>query len=264
MVFLVKGHTKNDCDRMFNLMKKAYRNTNCYTPRQLMEFVAQSNEDVELVDVMNSGGFKDWDKYQNKYMKAPDSIQNYHVFQVHSTNPNRLLCQEAHGYPIINDDSVVRKQFRNQEWGSLADELEDVQPLGMKDIKWITLYDEWRPLIPMDLRKDYKYFHNDPGEERRAKNKQNRGEAAATRLNRAVTADPPKKKRKTSPGKRVATAIDIKKKKDSAKAAKKMPAKKTPPPTKKPPPKKKPPKKKPNNNPPTKVTKRGPFQFAKL
>lgn len=30
-IFLVKGHTKNDCDRMFNLMKKWYRKLNVYT-----------------------------------------------------------------------------------------------------------------------------------------------------------------------------------------------------------------------------------------
>jgi hypothetical protein len=211
MVFLVKGHTKNDCDRMFNLMKQAYRKTNCYTPKQLMEFVAQSNEDVELVDVMQSGGFKDWDKYQNKYMKAPDSIQNYHVFQVNARNSNRLMCQEAYGYPIINDDTVVRKQFRDQDWGSLQDELEEIPPLGLKDIKWITLYDEWRPLIPLDFRKDYQYFHNDPGPERRQKNKLNRGEAAAARMQRATTIDEPKK-RKRSPGKKVAAAVAKKKK----------------------------------------------------
>jgi hypothetical protein len=152
MLFLVKGHTKNDCDRMFNLMKQRYRKTNCYTPKELMQFVAESNEDVELVDVMKSGGFKDWDKYQNKYMKAPESIQNYHIFQVNSINPNRMLCQEAHGYPIIHDDSVVKKQFRDvTDWGPLEDELEDLPPLRVKDIKWITLYDEWRPLVPVDL-----------------------------------------------------------------------------------------------------------------
>jgi hypothetical protein len=59
------------------------------------------NEDVELVDVSETGGFKNWDKYQNQYMKVPDSIQNYHIFQVNSSNPNRLMCQKAKGYPII-------------------------------------------------------------------------------------------------------------------------------------------------------------------
>jgi hypothetical protein len=76
---------------------------------------------------MQSGGFKNWDKYQNKYMKAPESIQNYHVFQVNTMNPNRMICQEAHSYLTIHDNTVVRKQFQEvEEWGSLKDELEDL------------------------------------------------------------------------------------------------------------------------------------------
>jgi hypothetical protein len=189
MIFLVKGHTKNDCDRMFNLMKKEYRNTNCYTPKQLFEFINNSHEDVELVDVMNSGGFMDWDRAQNVYMRTPESIQKYHTFTVHGVNPNRLLCQEADGYPVTFDDNVIKKAYRdNNQWAeAMMRELRPLKKTGMKDIKWITLYDEWRPLVPMDFRRDYQFFHEDPGTERRAKTKINREEAAATRLNRAVT-----------------------------------------------------------------------------
>jgi hypothetical protein len=189
MIFLVKGHTKNDCDRMFNLMKKEYRNTNCYTPKQLFEFINNSHEDVELVDVMNSGGFMDWDRAQNVYMRTPESIQKYHTFTVHGVNPNRLLCQEADGYPVTFDDNVIKKAYRdNNQWAeAMMRELRPLKKTGMKDIKWITLYDEWRPLVPMDFRRDYQFFHEDPGTERRAKTKINREEAAATRLNRTVT-----------------------------------------------------------------------------
>lgn len=199
MIFLVKGHTKNDCDRMFNLMKKTYRNTNCYTPKQLFEFVNNSHEDVELVDVMNTGGFMDWDKAQNKYMRTPESIQKYHVFTVNRFNPDRLICQEADDYPLCFDDNVIKKQYRGQEWAqAFLQELRPLKKIGMKDIKWITLYDEWRPLIPLDFRQEYQYFHQDPGTERREKTRINRGEAAQTRLNRAVTESKPAAKIKTS------------------------------------------------------------------
>jgi hypothetical protein len=115
-----------------------------------------------------------------------------------------LVCQEAHGYPHHNDDKIIRKQFRDKPWASkLEQELKDIPPLGMKDIKWITLYDDWRPMIPLDHRKDYRFFHEDPGPERREKSKLNRGEAAANRKNRTVTHDndrkPAARKRKTQP-----------------------------------------------------------------
>jgi hypothetical protein len=188
MIFLVKGHTKNDCDRMFNLMKKTYRNTNCYTPKQMFEFVNNSHEDVQLVDVMNDGGFMDWDRAQNNYMRTPESIQKYHIFAVNATNSDRLICQEADGYPLCFDDNVIKKQYHGKDWAqALIQSLQPLKKTGMKDIKWITLYDEWRPLIPMDYRKDYQFFHEDPGPERREKSRINRGEAATTRMNRAVT-----------------------------------------------------------------------------
>jgi hypothetical protein len=230
MIFLVKGHTKNDCDRMFNLMKKTYRNTNCYTPKQLLDFVGNSHEDVELVDVMNTGGFMDWDRAQNLYMRTPESIQKYHCFTVNSANPDRLICQEADGYPVCFDDNVIKKQYRGKEWAEAM--MRGLRPLkltGMKDIKWITLYDEWRPLVPMDFRKDYQFFHEDPGPERREKSKINRGEAATTRMNRAVTETKQAAKQKppTKPNQSTKKASTKKKKKAPTASTKPKATKKT-------------------------------------
>ena len=39
VIFLVKGHTKNDCDRMFNLIKSKYRKVNCYCSADLIALV---------------------------------------------------------------------------------------------------------------------------------------------------------------------------------------------------------------------------------
>jgi len=36
-IFLVKGNTKSDCDRMFNLMKKEHCKKNSYTPKDVIE-----------------------------------------------------------------------------------------------------------------------------------------------------------------------------------------------------------------------------------
>jgi hypothetical protein len=199
LLFLVKGHTKNDCDRMFNLMKKKYRKSNCYTPKQLLEFVAESSEDVELVDVMKESGFQDWDAYQNKYMRNPDAIKGFHLFSVTSFEPNKLMCQEAYKYPFKFYENVIKKQYRDIAWAdNLQKELKVIPPVGMKDIKWITLYDEWRPIVPADLRKDFRCYNTDPGETRRESSKKNREEAAQNRKNRPTTTASVKK-RKPSP-----------------------------------------------------------------
>jgi hypothetical protein len=66
----------------------------------------------------------------------------------------------------------------------------------MKDIKWITLYDEWHPLTPVDLQKYYQYYHKDPGPEQCKKSKLNRGESSAARTNQGISIDINKTKRK--------------------------------------------------------------------
>ena len=56
-IFLVKGHTKNDCDRMFNLMKYDYRSVNVYTPPELLELI---NRHPQVKAIwMRSNDFRD-------------------------------------------------------------------------------------------------------------------------------------------------------------------------------------------------------------
>jgi hypothetical protein len=85
------------------------------------------------------------------------------------------------------------------------------------------LYGEWRPLVSLDLRADYEYFHNDPGPVCREKNKVNRGQAAATRKERSITNNnkPKKKRQKGLPADKVVAKV-VKKK--SAMVAKATPA----------------------------------------
>jgi hypothetical protein len=44
-IFLVRGHTKNDCDRLFNtIMKKQYRKSNCFIPQDLIDCMCNMRE----------------------------------------------------------------------------------------------------------------------------------------------------------------------------------------------------------------------------
>jgi hypothetical protein len=54
--FLVKGHTKNCCDRLYNLLKAYYRKANCYTPKHWYEFLETAHE-VSLFCVLNVCSF---------------------------------------------------------------------------------------------------------------------------------------------------------------------------------------------------------------
>jgi hypothetical protein len=57
--FLVCGHTKNDCDHLFNLLKKEYRNSNIYIPDDLITTL--NNCDDVTAMMVNNEQFMDFD-----------------------------------------------------------------------------------------------------------------------------------------------------------------------------------------------------------
>jgi hypothetical protein len=97
-IFLVMGHTKNDCDRMFNLMKYDYRKTNCYTPPKLIELVNRHPQVTAIA--MPANEFFDWDALQNKMIAKADGILKNHIFTVHKKDSDRIMIQEYDGAPI--------------------------------------------------------------------------------------------------------------------------------------------------------------------
>jgi hypothetical protein len=64
IIFYIKGHTKNTCDRSFNLMKKGYHKRDIYTydsplePENLCTVLGLS-PDIEVVKVKDHDFFKD-------------------------------------------------------------------------------------------------------------------------------------------------------------------------------------------------------------
>ena len=70
--FLVKEHTKNDCNRMFNFMKSKYRKVNCYCPADLIALV---NEHPQVKAIaMEQSEFCDWDSLENKLVSKAEGI----------------------------------------------------------------------------------------------------------------------------------------------------------------------------------------------
>ena len=52
MIFLVKGHTKNDCDRMFNLLKMKWHKSNVFTFKDALEILG-TVDNVMTIDASN-------------------------------------------------------------------------------------------------------------------------------------------------------------------------------------------------------------------
>ena len=90
--FLICGHTKNTCDRLFNLLKMEWRKCNVYTPKQL-ELLLEGASNCECV-CCGDGFFKDWLKLQDELWHAPSGeTLNNHIFHVNSDAPKSMFIQ---------------------------------------------------------------------------------------------------------------------------------------------------------------------------
>jgi len=184
-IFLVRGHTKNDCDRMFNQMKKLYRNKNIYHLEGLMSAVGV-HQDVNPVEVSE---IYDFDRVQDVYMKRIKDVTKSHIFEVDSADSNSMFLREYDGAPAVKQ-LLVKKQYQAQtDW--LDEALKKLfgktkARVGLQEIKWIELHDKWRKLVPAEERSFY-YIKTDPGQEIRAKVKKHTGEAKKQRKERSRT-----------------------------------------------------------------------------
>jgi hypothetical protein len=164
-IFLVKGHTKNDCDRMFNLMKYDYRKVDCYSPPELIE-IANRHPHVQAV-AMDTEEFKDWDELENKMIDKMEGVKKNHVFTVHAKDSNAMIIREYAGAPITRQ-LLVDKAFRECDWQNLF-KLNQMnsKPPGLPDIKWNELYSKWGRFVPENRKKGLKYFVEKPPAELR-------------------------------------------------------------------------------------------------
>ena len=96
-IFLVNGNTKNDCDRMFNLLKYDNRKTNVYTPPQLYAYV-NSHPQVTAIAMETDEDFLEFSSLQDMLMiSAIKGCSKYHVFTVNAADTNTMMMQMADG-----------------------------------------------------------------------------------------------------------------------------------------------------------------------
>lgn len=78
-MFLIVGHTKNNCDRWFNTLKSKYRKSNVYTMPQLIDVLGTVSPQVKVCTV-NDGDFKGYNAFLNKFYRTIPSITKSHIF----------------------------------------------------------------------------------------------------------------------------------------------------------------------------------------
>jgi hypothetical protein len=154
-IFLVRGHTKNACDRMFNTLKKEYHRSNCYTFKLLVKML--SSENVKVLPI-EEDDWENWDEYLDKfYMRfQTGTVQCNHVFSVaRETGRTVMRLCEADG------TEITERKFKRGK-GTLEVRRPDMKETtrkkiafpGVKEIKQVELYTKWRNYVPEEYKEE--------------------------------------------------------------------------------------------------------------
>ena len=187
-IFLIKGHTKNDCDRMFNLLKLDYRKLNIYTPQELY-LCLNRHPSVTAIEMETDEDFLEFSALQDLLMiPAINGCKKHHIFTVTAARSNVLVMQAADGEDEVEMVVVLpNKQGDDIDWRQAMKTLEISTPPGLPDIKWLELYAKWGKFVPLDVKKTFKYYTEKPPKMLEAEIRANSKAAKSTRQNRSRT-----------------------------------------------------------------------------
>lgn len=146
-IFYLRGHTKNVCDRLFNLLKLRYHRSNVYTMEMLVE-VLNMMDDISFTHVP-SDVFYNFDKMLDIFYKnfKPGTIQKNHYFVVDSSEPTTMLSKL-----FIDDTSTDRynhrKAVKERDFDLSHFTLERLNAPGIREIKQVELWKNWSQFVP--------------------------------------------------------------------------------------------------------------------
>jgi hypothetical protein len=238
MIFLVAGHTKNAADRLFNLLKKEYRQNNIYNMSMLIDKLNQHR----LIDAIKvePEDFRNWDEFLNSiYVPMPGGVvKNYQFFQSSLWRPGWMQAQLSSS----SDSEGIRVDMRNTKIGEeerkvllskpfdINDRVAMITPPGVRAIKQCEMYNKWQQFIPAEHITDiYKQPDEDIVNELKDDKQKKRlflGNKEASSSAAKVVATAPGKRKATTTTKTTKTTSTTTKK---APAKRKAPAKKQPP-----------------------------------
>jgi hypothetical protein len=152
-IFYIRGHTKNVCDRLFNLLKINYSKANVYTMEMLTD-VCNSMEDITFIPLQGNEFFN-YDQLLDEFYKPfkPGTVQVNHYFMVNHHSPTTMVTKQ-----FFDDDEEQHFQFKNNVLGDNRDaeltrRLPNVIPSsGIKAIKQVELFKKWRQYVPVQFR----------------------------------------------------------------------------------------------------------------
>jgi hypothetical protein len=162
LIFLVKGHTKNLCNWVFNLIKIEYHHKNIYSTDELMK-VLNSHDQVTAIKV-DEFDFHDWDSiFEDLYKQLTGFSVKPQNICFSADKPTSMFYSMYDGQPVTTKELMkVKVTVKNHDKTIETTTLVAPPAPGMKDIKRMELWSKWRSPIPVKHRKDW-FFLDDPG-----------------------------------------------------------------------------------------------------
>ena len=156
-IFYVRGHTKNVCDRMFNLLKKRYHRSQIFSIGKLSSLL----NEIDNVNYnhVTSEVFFDYLKLLDKFYKkfVAGSVKKNHWFWVDDSSPTVMNTQSHHNdedAERTTNNHLIRMQDRLNKMKEAFNNKQLLKAPGMKPIKQVELWKKWGPFIPEDERNE--------------------------------------------------------------------------------------------------------------
>ena len=158
LIFLVKGHTKNMCDRMFNTMKQRYHRRIIYTLEDTYKIL--NLDEKVTVHPTTFKNFYDWDSFFETVYKRPKggSVKKNHLFQYSESLIDNcgLITKVADGSTVSQCQELLKvpKGSTIQDRNRLIVETQppNLDKPGLSVMKQVHMYTKWRPLLPIELQ----------------------------------------------------------------------------------------------------------------
>lgn len=157
ILFYVRGHTKNTCDRMFNLIKKDYHKQMIYT----FDYIDEEGGELNLMQLLNKRedvtavpvtpeDFVNWDSKLNEVYKylASGTIEGNHVFRVTKEKTGRVITTKMHENSPEEVQTIGKRIGEQVRKEKLEKDAAAINPPGLQTIKRVDLYKKWRKFVP--------------------------------------------------------------------------------------------------------------------
>lgn len=155
--FLIKGHTKNPCDRGFGYVKKHVLNNPCWNVKELVDCVGRSSTAVDVINLEDEQQpFRDFKSFLGGYYNKLREIRQYQLFRISSAKKGFVECRRT----PASDPVLVDLRCRAADFPPLPVALATIPPLRdrtMNPKKVADFHNKVLPYVPDEYKDDPLY-----------------------------------------------------------------------------------------------------------